>query len=511
MPILAQNIDYTELDQEALEKRIFRLIDAAFPEWTERARINFGNLLVGAFAMVGDVLAFLMDNHAAESRWTTARLRRSLLDMVKLIAYRPASARAAVVTVVIDMPAMGGSVLIPAGSRILTDQVTTPIAYQTLADVEFAPGQTQATVLAENSQTWTEVFTSSELADQVFILGRAAVLDGSVTLSAADGSYAEVGDFLDSTSSARHFTVSVDAQGRGVVRTGSGILGAIPKGTVSITYKTGGGLAGRIEPNKLRRFEGSFFDSLGNPARPTPSNPSAASGAADSESNSSIQRNAPRALRVQNRCVSREDYEIIAELTPGVARALHLTGNEMAGIGENQGQVFIVPEGGGAPSSALLAAVAARYDPFTGDYPKTNTYQVRTAAAPYLTINVQSLLYLGPGYTGSDGRSRARKLVVAALTAFFALTMKNEKGETVPNPKVDFGWRFKRADGSPFNRLSWSDVFNVVRDSPAVSQIDPGPSGLLLNGARDDVALLPQHFPVLGEVVLIDALSGTAF
>lgn len=511
MPILAQNIDYTELDQESLERRIFRLIDTAFPEWSERARINHGNLLVGAFSMVGDILAFIMDNQAADSRWTTARLRRSILALVKLIAYRPASARAATVDVVITMPAMAGTVAIPAGSRILTDQVTSPIAYQTLVDVELAPGQTQATVAAENSATWTELFTSTELADQAFVLGRTGVLDGSVQLTAADGTYSEVDDFLDSTSSSRDFTLAVDAQDRGVVRTGSGVLGAIPKGTVSVTYKTGGGVLGRLEPNKLRRFESTFFDSLGNPARPMPSNPAKSSGGDDRESNTSIQANAPRSLRVQNRCVSREDYEIVAELTSGVARALHLTGNEMAGIGENQGQVFIVPEGGGAPSSAVLAAVAARYDPETGDYPKTNTYQVLVAAAPYLTINVQSSLFLAQGYTGTEGRAKARKIIVEGLVAFFALTMKNGKGESVRNPKVDFGWRFKRADGSPFNRLSWSDVFNVIRDSAAVSQIDPGTSGLLLNEVRDDVGLLPQHFPVLGNVVLIDALTGTQF
>lgn len=523
MTILAKNLDYTELDQESLELRVFRLIDGTFPEWSERSRVNFGNLLVGSFAMVGDVLAFLMDNAAGESRWSTARLRRSLLSLVKLIAYRPASARACTVDVTLTLASpSAGTVTVPAGTQILTDEVTSAIAYQTLQEVVFAVGETSKTASAENSASWSERFASTELPNQVDVLGRVGVLDGSVAVVAADGAYEERTDLLDSKASDRHFVLGVDAQERAAIRYGDGINGAVPKGTRTVTYKTGGGAAGRVEANRLKRVNGTFFDSLGNPVRLTANNGAAAAGGEDRESNAAIKRNAPRSLRVagvgapggaqqKGRAVAREDFEIVAELVPGVARALHLTGNQNAAIGENAGQLFIVPTGGGAPSQALLDAVAGEFDADSGPYPKTNTYQLLVAAAPYLSVSITATVFLAAGYSGPEGRAKARAQALAALGVFFDLTTTNEVGEEVDNQRVNFGYYFRSADGTPANQLSWSDVFNAVRDVAAFRKLDPGPSGFLLNGVRDDVALAAQQFPILGDVVLIDGATGTPF
>lgn len=501
--ILPKDLDVTQLDQEALEARIFRLIDSVFPEWSERKRINFGNLLVGAMAMVGDKLAFIMDNHAGESRWSTAVLRRSLLAALKLIGYRPPSASAATVDIVLTLDAIAtGTVTIPQGARALTSDITGVISYQLLADAVFAPGETTKTVTGEHSESWADVFVSSELADQVDTLGRAGVLDGSITVIAADGAYTEVSDFLDSTSTSRHFTVNVDAENRATVRYGNGINGSIPIATRTVSYKTGGGRAGVVEPGRLNRLDGSYVDSLGNAVRITITNPLKSAGGEDRESNAMIRVKGPRSLRVQNRCVSREDYEIVAMEVPGVARALHLTGNEDAGLGENQGMVLIVPDGGGTPSGAILDAVRARYEPLTGDRPKTNTYQVLVAGAPYVEVDHQATVYLVTNTPAA--RVAARAAIEASLELFYALTVTNDEDEEIDNPTVNFGYYLK-------GPLAWSDVFNAIRDSPGLLRVDPGPNGLLLNGRRDDVTLEPQQFPALGDIVLVDGLTGETF
>lgn len=501
MPILPQDLDYTTLDQQSLETRIFRLIDSVFPEWSERARINFGNLLVGAMAMVGDKLAFIMDNHATESRWSTAVLRRSLLSMTKLVGYRPPSASAATVdlTFTLDGP-VAGTVTIPAGTLLRTGEVTEPVVYQLLGDVVFAPSEVTKAGSAENSQSWTEQFLSTDLRNQVDTLQRSGVLDGSLTVTSADGAYTEVSDFLDSSSTSKHFTVTIDASDRATLRFGDGVNGVIPVGTRTVSYKTGGGRSGRVEAGRLNRIDGSFADSLGTPVRVSVTNAAASSGGEDRESNATFKVKAPRSLRVLERCTAREDYEIVALEVAGVARALHLTGNENAAIGENQGQLFIVPAGGGTPSAPLLAAVAARFDWATGDRPKTNTYQLLVQGAGYLSVDHQATVYLRTGVQ----RATARASILASLEAFYALTTTNELGEEVDNPTVNFGYYLQ-------GPLAWSDVFNAIRDTAGILRVDPGPTGLLLNGLRDDVELEVQQFPTLGEVVLIDGLTGETF
>jgi len=501
MPILPKDLDYTTLDQQALETRIFRLIDSVFPEWSERARINFGNLLVGAMAMVGDKLAFIMDNHAAESRWSTAVLRRSLLSMSKLIGYRPPSASAATVDVTLALDAAAlGTVTIAAGTTIRTGEVTAPVVYQLLADVVFTPGQTSRPGSAENSETWSEQFLSTELRNQVDTLQRTGVLDGSLSVVSADGAYTEVADFLDSSATSKHFTVTIDASNRATLRYGDGVNGAIPVGTRTVTYKTGGGRGGRVEPGRLNRIDGTFTDSLGNQVRVSVINAAASVGGEDRESNAMFKVKAPRSLRVLERSVGREDYEIVALEVPGVARALHLTGNENGAIGENQGQLFIVPVGGGSPSQALLDAVAARFDPMTGDRPKTNTYQLLVQGAGYLSVDHQATVYLKSGVA----RETARAAVLASLQAFYALTTTDEAGEEIDNLTVNFGFYLQ-------GPLAWSDVLNAIRDTVGILRVDPGPAGLLLNGLRDDVELEVQQFPQMGDLVLIDGLTGETF
>lgn len=50
----------------------------------------------------------------------------------------------------------------------------------------------------------------------------------------------------------------------------------------------------------------------------------------------------------------------------------------------------------------------------------------------------------------------------------------------------------------------------MIRDTPEVIKVDPGVNGLLLNGERQDLSIESFNFPVLGQVVLINADTGQA-
>jgi len=72
-----------------------------------------------------------------------------------------------------------------------------------------------------------------------------------------------------------------------------------------------------------------------------------------------------------------------------------------------------------------------------------------------------------------------------------------------PDP---IGFGFHVGAGGP-GEVSWSSVFNIVRDTHGVRKI--AASGLLLNGGADDVVLTIREFPVLGTVRVVDAESGS--
>jgi hypothetical protein len=492
---LQPSLDYTSKDFDALRDRLFNIIPSAFPEWTDRQVADFGNLLVEMFAFVGDVIGFYQDNQAKESRWTSARLRRSLLSLVKLIGYVPPGAVAATADLTVQLAAPPtGSVTIDAGDLFRTLDAVNPVVFQALSAVTIAAAADPPTAIVpvENSLPASDLIQSTELPNQEYTLGEAPYLDGSLTISAVDGSYTLVDDFLSSGASDRHATVTVDENDRATVRFGDGLLGAIPIGAITFTYKTGGGSRGKVFAGAISKAEKSYTDSFGNPVIMSVTNLESASDGAERQTVEAIRTAAPRSLRAVTRTVAREDYEINALRVAGVARALMMTADEKPSVLENTGELYLVPTGGGVASSTIVDAVNVM---ITTTYPKTITFKPSILAAKYLVVNVTTRIHLKKGATAGVVGPAVR----ASLEAFFAIT--NEDGSN--NSAIDFGYYL---DGS----LAWADIFNVIRDTAGVRKIDDGLANLTLNGSADDVEVQPEQFPILGTVIVIDAVTGVA-
>lgn len=503
MALLAKTADYTDRDFDSIRERLFNLISSVFPTWTDRNVADFGNILVELFADVGDTLGFYQDNQARQSRISTATQRRALISLVKLIGYQAASATAATATLTIALPAPpAGDVFFRAGDVVRTPEVTAPIAYQLLADAVISAGQNPptASVVAENSATRAQVYTSTGLPNQAFMLPVTPFIDGSVVVVAGNGAFTQVPNFLNSTATDRHFTVSVDQNDRATVRFGNGVAGAIPTGTVTFIYKTGGGSAGRVEEGKLREFEKTTWtDSLGNTVAPTVTNPSASAGGTDRQSVAQIKERAPASIRVINRTVSREDYEINALRLPAVARALMLTSNEDPTIQENTGELYVVPVGGGVATQALLDAVKYQV---TVAYPNTLTFDCQVKPAIYKDLDFYMVVFFKAGVN--------KPAAAAAIRASLAALLAVQNADGTANTEVDFGANIRDSLGVITAEVALSDLTNAVRDVSGVRKLDPSDAGFLVNGAHTDVPLLGREFPRLGTVQIFDGDTGEA-
>lgn len=496
MAILGPSTDYTDRDFDSLRARCRNLIRSAFPAWTDEDTANFGNLLVELFCFCGDVLAKYQDNQAREAFWARATQRKNLLALAKLIGFQPRGQTASTVDLQLSVAApVTGTLTVPAGDYAATDRVVDPVRFRLLADAVWNPTESGTrTVSAINSDLFTESSATAFGPNAEYVLAQTPYLEDSLAITAADGSYAEVDDFLSSMSTDRHFTVTVDQDDRATVRFGNGVSGAIPQGTVTFSYETGGGAAGsRVETGKVSRLERRYQDDLGNPVQVTVTNPEPSSVALERQGIEDIRAAGPRQLRVLERTVSREDFEINALRVAGVARALMLTSDQQAGIPENKGFLYVVPEGGGAPTQQMLDDVL---EMVTVTYPCTLTFLPTVVAASYAVVNVEARVYL------SATAASVRSSIVAALEALFAI--RNADG--TPNESINFGYYLS---GDPAV-LAWSDVFNAVRDAAGVKRVDAN-FGVLLNGYRADVELDAADFPVLGTVTLVNAATGVPF
>ena len=497
MAILAENLTYTEKDFDALKLRMQELLRGAFPWWTDFNVANFGNLLVEMFCFVGDVLTFYQDAQAKESRILASTQRKNLLALCRMLGYTPATAAAATANETFSIPAvLANDVIVPSGAYVSTADVVGAVRFQLLAPATITAGLTSVDGTVEHSESWLETFTSTGRPNQEHALPRMPYIDGSADIAAGDGAYTQVVNFLDSGPTDRHYTITVDQTGKALVRFGNGVNGSVPSGTVSGVYKVGGGTVGNVAAGTLIKLTGGFTDVLGNPVSVSATNALPASGGANRETMAQIKQLAPASVRVAGRSVCTEDYEINARRVPGVARALMVTSDDVLGIDENTGRLYIIPVGGGVPTGTLKTAV---HTMVTETYPKTITFQVSEYDPIYFDVNVHAIVFLRQGYAAAAVRAS----IEAALAVFFAVS----QGDGTPNPNVDWGVRMVKADGTPANEIAWSDVFNEVRDAGGVRKIEQ-PLGFLLNDAATDVAIGSLQFPRLGTVELINGDTG---
>ncbi len=516
MSTIPAPIDYSDKDFDSLRDRLFSLISSVFPSWTDEAVANFGNIMIESFSYVGDVLTFYQDKQARESRFGTATLRKNMIALCKLTGYQLENAAAATadVLVTIDNASQLTGLVTPSGGLssatiVRTDEVTDPIRGELDAPVSFDMS------LSETSKTfaWRHVLTQSRFtvastnrADQKYELPSTPFLAESETVTTSvDGAYVRVTSFLSSGVTDKHYRVQVDQNDRATIIFGDGATGKIPEGDISVDYKIGGGILGNVEPGSLKRMETTLTDVSGTPAVVTVTNALAATGGTPREEVAAARESAPAALRVLSRAVAREDFEIVADQVPGVGRALMLTSNEQTSIGENTGQLFVIPTTGGTPSSALLNDVYGAFGkegqtstlPDAQVYHPTLTFQLSVLAVAYKEIDIIATIWLGQNQVAST----VKTAVTTALSDYFDPIL----ADGTKNPNVDFGYNYKDIDGDPAGEIAWSDVFNVIRDTTGIRKVDQGMS---LEGAVDDVTIPNWQFPSLGSVTLINGDTG---
>ncbi|HET6344127.1 MAG TPA: baseplate J/gp47 family protein, partial [Myxococcota bacterium] len=349
--------DLPALDFASARRRLGQLARSAFPEWTDHTMAGFGNTLLDLMAFVSDTLSYYAECQGRECRLTTATQRENVVALARMLGYKAHGATAARAKVVFRLRKPHDTdIVIPTGMLVSTEKITSPKRYQLREDVRIAAGATSATGEAEASTGQLQVVDLRGLPDQAVTLMFAPYLEGSLVVTDSDGAvFHEVDTFIDSKGADRHYVVTVAAQGRATLRFGNGVLGAAPVGRIDIRYKTGGGVADLVEADALTVLERPVLDARGRPVPMTVTNPAPSAGGADAESTASIVARAPQSLRVAQRSITREDFEINARRLPGVARALMLTSDDDQRIPENTGRMYVVPVTGGELTEELRA------------------------------------------------------------------------------------------------------------------------------------------------------------
>jgi hypothetical protein len=199
-----------------------------------------------------------------------------------------------------------------------------------------------------------------------------------------------VQDLLESGESDPVFVVEVEADGTAMLRFGDDLNGLNPEtGTLfTASYRIGNGTAGNIGAESLTNL-------AANDARiQACTNPIAATGGIDPETNDQIRRRAPQAFLTQERAVTMADYAAMTELNPQVERAaasLRWTGSWYT--------VFdaVEPTGGGQLTPALSKTLKRGLERY-----RLAGQDLEVDSPQYVSLEIALTVCVDPDYFMSD-------------------------------------------------------------------------------------------------------------
>jgi len=519
--IFTETYDFTERDFDSADLRLRSLQDSAFPDMTDPDSPNMMNLLRKEMAWVLSRNDYYISKAARESFVATMDERRSAIYHGRRQGYQLSGQVAATadLTVTIENGPLPGTLTFAQKDVVKTQEVPTPIVGEIQAEVVIPSGDTTGTLQWRHSTSKQDTYTSTGKHNQRYKLQYAPYLDGSAAFSTAAGEWEEVETFLNSGPTSRHFKVIVDEDNYGWIYFGDNTNGKVPEGTFDIDYEIGGGDSGNVAQNSLRKFAKTYTDSLGNTAVLTVTNPEKASGGIDRETVAAARVNIPNNRRLPAGTVAREDFELRALEIAGVARALMLSSDEDSQIPENEGRLYIVPNGGGTASQALLDAVETR---ITVTYPQVISFTTAVNTAPYLTVDVYAVVYLTAGANATTVKASVTERLshyfeplITSGSQFIGEYVTTDSGLEIQlgigmaNPFVDFGWNYKDEDDNPAGEIPLSDVYNIVRDTTGIRKIGTSEDEFKLNDEHEDIQIANYQFPAMGTLTLINGATGT--
>lgn len=460
-------LDYTAKDYDDLRAALLGLARERLPEWTDHSANDLGVVLVELFAGMGDVLAHYQDRIAEESYLPTARERRSVLHLLRLIGYEltPTKPATADLTLLFDADAdPDDEVEIPVGTRFETDDAATgeSIGFAYVADQplrillgelgepEERGGElhrvyeTLPVTQVDDLRGRVVIGSSDGDRGQRYELG-GAVIDATLRVEVEEGGATALWERRDSLLASRgadrHYIVRRDERDRAWVEFGDGTYGRRPprgRDNIIATYWVGGGAKGNVPPGTITETV-TPLDHL-----TAVTNARAASGGAEAEPIEQAARRGPEQFRSAGRAVTASDFEFHArQLGVGKVRAQAGTWNRI--------ELRVAPAGGGFPSDSLKNDLRVALDD-----KRMITTDVVVLDPEYIPVEIRGELHVGPNHFADEVEQRVRD-AVRALLDFDAVDFEAtlylskvyeavERVDGVAGIHVD---RFRRGDNGP--------------------------------------------------------------
>ena len=344
-------IDYTSRDFDSLKADLIALVGARTSTtgytWNPTDYSDLGNVLIEAFAYMGDVMSHYLDRVANETTVDTAVQLSTLLNFANLVDYKPSGPTPAAINVTFTNNTTS-AIDIPIGTQVMA-----PLSYGPYSQVYFettsaysglAAGASVTLAALEGKTVNTDrpdlidstynkalpvnLGNSTGATNQNFTIVDSNIIDSSIVVYVGQGvaftQWVYVDSLLEWGSTDAVFTTQVNTDGTTTIIFGDGVNGAIPASgqIISALYKVSVGAAGNIKSNSITEL--TFVPGNLDPqviTYFTVSNSLPASGGADPDNTAQIRKKIKAAMFSRGRAVTLSDYANLALMVSQVGKA----------------------------------------------------------------------------------------------------------------------------------------------------------------------------------------------
>lgn len=270
-----QGVNMSTRDYEGFRTDMIEQLKVKIPEYSDFSSSDMGIVLIELLAHGLDVLSYYNDKVANELFLETATERESVARLTRMLGYTLQESNPSKYKQVFEIIPQETEFTIPKGFVVKTEASLTEsyVEFELDEDLVIPPhctglekdenGEYLYTVsITEGYTVHNEVLgTSNGSPSQKFFLQNNPVIYDSILLTVEDifeeTEWERVENFLDSSTTSKHYIAQMSDDGVASIQFGNGVSGLIPNiynDGIRCTYRVGGGKQGNVGPNTITRM-----------------------------------------------------------------------------------------------------------------------------------------------------------------------------------------------------------------------------------------------------------------
>lgn len=313
------SLNYSDYNFQSIVSQLRTILKTREDIW-DNYESSTTQMLIELWSYVGEMLMYTIERRAQESYISTAQLRSSVINLVRLINYQPRRKVSSTGTLRFSITApIATNIYIPKYTEC---QRSDGIKFLTSIDSILYAGGTTSDIAAIQGEIVEVSHISDGTADQEYTLSDANVENSNLFIYVDNVLWTNVSSFVESQASSLHYRTIVNNDDTLIVKFGDDKYGKIPENTktILIRYVKSSGSSGNVfSTGVITTLNDTLFDDNGASQSVSVSNTTQFLGGDDSETIEEIRYNAPRIFTTAERAVTRLDYLWFLTNYPSVA------------------------------------------------------------------------------------------------------------------------------------------------------------------------------------------------